>query len=103
MTFFKIPSTSSSKKNKTASAANTPLQTPRTSIHLTDADIAAVNKSNALTPEALNTYFQKTSMGHMQALSVARMCADMASTYGYESLTHARKSATNPSYNRVPE
>ncbi|KAF9079846.1 hypothetical protein BGX29_009066, partial [Mortierella sp. GBA35] len=72
MTFFKISGiNSSSKKNKTASAANTPSQTPRTSVHLTPADLAAVHKntSTVLTPEALEAHFQKANMGHMQALS----------------------------------
>ncbi|KAG0248483.1 hypothetical protein BGZ95_008036, partial [Linnemannia exigua] len=65
---------SSSKKNKTASTANTPSQTPRTSVHLTAADLAAVTKNNnVLTPEALEAHFVKANMGHMQALSMARM------------------------------
>ncbi|KAF9989733.1 hypothetical protein BGZ75_005097 [Mortierella antarctica] len=69
MTFFKI-----SKKNKTASAANTPSQTPRTSVHLSASDVAAVNKNVVLTPEnAMEMLFQKGSLGHMQALSMARM------------------------------
>ncbi|KAG9072493.1 hypothetical protein KI688_000264 [Linnemannia hyalina] len=74
MTFFKLNGTfSSSKKNKTTSAANTPSQTPRTSIHLTGADLAAVNKNTAMTPEALEAHFVKANMGHMQALSMSRM------------------------------
>ncbi|KAG9325689.1 hypothetical protein KVV02_006192 [Mortierella alpina] len=69
MTFFKI-----TKKNKTASAANTPSQTPRTSIHLNASDVAAVNKNTVRTPEsALEMLSQKGSLGHMQALSMARM------------------------------
>ncbi|KAF9544893.1 hypothetical protein EC957_011623 [Mortierella hygrophila] len=74
MTFFKLNGTfSSSKKNKTASAANTPSQTPRTSVHLTGADLAAVNKNTAITPETLEAHFVKANMGHMQALSMSRM------------------------------
>ncbi|KAG0342008.1 hypothetical protein BG004_005787 [Podila humilis] len=71
MTFFKLTGVSS-KKNKTASAANTPSQTPRTSIHMDRADIAA--PKNDVTPDAvLEMLLQKTQMGHMQAMSVARM------------------------------
>ncbi|KAG0272461.1 hypothetical protein BGZ96_005305 [Linnemannia gamsii] len=74
MTFFKLNGiSSSSKKNKTASTANTPSQTPRTSVHLTTADLAAVNKNTVLTPEALEAHFLKANMGHMQAMSMARM------------------------------
>ncbi|KAG0196432.1 hypothetical protein BGX28_010103 [Mortierella sp. GBA30] len=75
MTFFKLTGVNaSSKKNKTASAANTPSQTPRTSVHLSASDVAAVNKNTILTPEnAMEMLFQKGSMGHMQALSIARM------------------------------
>ncbi|KAF9117283.1 hypothetical protein BGW39_002383, partial [Mortierella sp. 14UC] len=77
MTFFKLngTSSSSSKKNKTASADNTPSQTPRTSVHLTAADLAAVNTKNAMTPEALEAHFLKANMGHMQALSMSRINA----------------------------
>jgi len=73
MTFFKINGTSSSKKNKTASAANTPSQTPRTSVHLNAVDLAALNKNTVLTAEALEAHFTKANMGHMQALSMSRM------------------------------
>ncbi|KAG0350073.1 hypothetical protein BGZ54_004058, partial [Gamsiella multidivaricata] len=70
MTFFKI---SASKKNKTASAANTPSQTPRTSVHLNPSDVAAVNKNALLSQDqALEMLFQKASTSHMQALSMAR-------------------------------
>ena len=73
MSFFKI-SGASSKKNKTASAANTPLQTPRTSVQLNAADVAAVNKNASMSHEqALEQAFQKGAMSHMQALSMARM------------------------------
>ncbi|KAF9310004.1 hypothetical protein BG003_009046 [Podila horticola] len=69
MTFFKLTGVSS-KKNKTASAANTPSQTPRTSIHM-DRELPA---KAVLTPEnALEMLFQKGHMGHMQAMSMARM------------------------------
>ncbi|KAF9288527.1 hypothetical protein BGZ68_000156 [Mortierella alpina] len=69
MTFFKI-----TKKNKTASAANTPSQTPRTSIHLSASEAAAMNKNTVLTPEgAMDLLSQKAALGHMQALSMARM------------------------------
>ncbi|KAG0300954.1 hypothetical protein BGZ97_003001 [Linnemannia gamsii] len=73
MTFFKLNGTSSSKKNKTTSAANTPSQTPRTSVHLTTADLAAVHKNTVMSPEALEAHFVKANMGHMQAMSMARM------------------------------
>ncbi|KAI1320409.1 hypothetical protein EDD11_001212 [Mortierella claussenii] len=78
MTFFKLSGiNSSSKKNKTASAANTPSQTPRTSVHLTSDDLAAVNKANnqVLTPDAaMDMLFHKSaSLGHMQAMAMARM------------------------------
>ncbi|GJJ68756.1 hypothetical protein EMPS_01102 [Entomortierella parvispora] len=75
MTFFKLNGSSSSKKNKTASAANTPSQTPRTSVQLNASDVAAVNKAHALMShaDALEMLLQKNAMGHMQAMSMARM------------------------------
>jgi activator of HSP90 ATPase len=75
MTFFKLngSSSTSSKKNKTTSAANTPSQTPRTSVHLTAADLAAINTKNTMTPDALEAHFVKVNMGHMQALSMSRI------------------------------
>ncbi|KAF9413323.1 hypothetical protein BGZ94_000769, partial [Podila epigama] len=57
MTFFKLTGVSY-KKNKTASAANTPSQTPRTSVQLDRADLPA-NKT-VLTPEnAMEMLFEK--------------------------------------------
>ncbi|GJJ68758.1 hypothetical protein EMPS_01104 [Entomortierella parvispora] len=74
MTFFKLNGTSS-KKNKTASVVNTPSQTPRTSVQLNASDVAAVNKANALLnhQETLEMLLQKNAMGHMQAMSMARI------------------------------
>jgi hypothetical protein len=74
MSFFKLSGSASSKKNKTASAANTPSQTPRTSVHLEGSDLAAVNKNATLSHEhALEMMLQKGTMGHMQAMSMARI------------------------------
>ncbi|KAF9189872.1 hypothetical protein BGZ50_000535 [Haplosporangium sp. Z 11] len=77
MTFFKLTgvNASSSKKNKTASAANTPSQTPRTSVQLNASDVAALHsKSGPMTTEnAVDMLFEKATMGHMQALTMARM------------------------------
>lgn len=71
MAFLKI-----SKKNKTASADNTPAQTPRTSIHLSSpSDMAAVldyqNKSNS--HQQLQLALQKSTIGYMQAMSLSRI------------------------------
>ncbi|KAF9977904.1 hypothetical protein BGZ73_004500 [Actinomortierella ambigua] len=67
MNFFK---NSSSKKNKTASAANTPLQTPRTSVQLNASDIPKQTLSHE---QAIDLLLNKTTVGHMQTLIYARM------------------------------
>ncbi|KAG0232364.1 hypothetical protein BGW42_008233 [Actinomortierella wolfii] len=66
MNFFK----SSSKKNKTASAANTPLQTPRTSVQLNASDIPKQVLNHEQTIDLL---MNKAQIGHMQTLTYARM------------------------------
>ncbi|KAG0217671.1 hypothetical protein BGX31_000167 [Mortierella sp. GBA43] len=72
MTFFKL--SSASKKNKTASAATTPAQTPRTSVQLGADDIEAVHKNMVMSQDAtLQGLFLKGTVGHMQALTLSRM------------------------------
>ncbi|KAF9162948.1 hypothetical protein DFQ26_003095 [Actinomortierella ambigua] len=67
MNFFK---NSSSKKNKTASAANTPLQTPRTSVQLNASDMPKNTLDHA---QAVEMLLNKNAVGHMQSLIYARM------------------------------
>ncbi|KAI1300723.1 hypothetical protein EDD11_006013 [Mortierella claussenii] len=80
MTFFKFSSSSLSsfKKNKTVSAANTPAQTPRTSIHLnpTEASVAMMinGSKSGDQEELLANYAPKIEgMGRMQVLSMSRI------------------------------
>ncbi|KAF8929014.1 hypothetical protein BGZ58_009229 [Dissophora ornata] len=75
MAFFKFSgSNASSKKNKTASAVNTPAQTPRTSIQLDASDLPAANKTQLLSHQnAVEMLLSKSALGHMQALSMARV------------------------------
>ncbi|KAG0045314.1 hypothetical protein BGZ83_009449 [Gryganskiella cystojenkinii] len=87
MTFFKL--NGSSKKNKTASAANTPAATPRTSVQLNAADLAAVNKTPLLShEEALEMLFSKNAMGHMQALSMSRIIPSSSILVSFQAQTH---------------
>ncbi|KAF9313340.1 hypothetical protein BG000_010638 [Podila horticola] len=73
MTFFKISGTSSSK-NMTASTATTPLNTPRTSIHLASSEAPAIKRNNgAMDSAALEKLLQKSSMGHSQAMVISRV------------------------------
>ncbi|KAF8974154.1 hypothetical protein BGZ46_009721 [Entomortierella lignicola] len=72
MAFFKFNgSNSSSKKNKTASASNT----PRTSIQLSSADIADINRGTLMThADAFEMLAKKgVPMNHYQAMIVARI------------------------------
>ncbi|KAG0289220.1 WD repeat-containing protein 38 [Linnemannia gamsii] len=66
MSFFKI------SKNKTASAASTPAQTPRSSLQVNASDFSRVS---TVTPADVERLLKKTTIiGHNQALSLARMC-----------------------------
>ncbi|KAG0312945.1 hypothetical protein BGZ99_009192 [Dissophora globulifera] len=69
MPFFKNSSSASAaKKNKTASAATTPVHTPRTSVQLNTSDVAAILKFTSL-----DTYSPKGTLSHMQASSMSRI------------------------------
>ncbi|KAG0047362.1 hypothetical protein BGZ83_007564 [Gryganskiella cystojenkinii] len=64
-----------SKKNKTSSAGNTPAQTPRTSVHLSSADMTGIvaDFKNETTQKQLELALSKSNIGFMQAMSISRM------------------------------
>ncbi|KAF9200934.1 hypothetical protein BGZ59_003014, partial [Podila verticillata] len=76
MSFFKISGTSSSSssKNKTTSTATTPLNTPRTSIHLASSEAPVIKRNNNSTMDgaALEKLLQRSTMGHVQAMAISR-------------------------------
>ncbi|KAF9356604.1 hypothetical protein BGX34_009853 [Mortierella sp. NVP85] len=73
MPFFKLSGVnSSSKKNKTTSAATTPAQTPRTSVQLNAEDIDAVHR-NMTHNASLELLVHKGTVGPMQALTLSRV------------------------------
>jgi len=74
MSFFKISGASSSSKNKTASTATTPLNTPRTSIHLASSEAPVIKRNNiTMDGAALEKLLQKSTMGHVQAMAISRV------------------------------
>ncbi|GJJ73536.1 hypothetical protein EMPS_05894 [Entomortierella parvispora] len=63
-----------SKKNKTASADNTPAQTPRTSIHLSSpSDMTGILNYKTNSHKQIDLALQKSTIGHMQAMSLSRI------------------------------
>ncbi|OAQ31227.1 hypothetical protein K457DRAFT_136496 [Linnemannia elongata AG-77] len=65
MSLFKI------SKNKTASTASTPAQTPRSSLQINALD---AKMTSTVTPADVERLLKKTStIGHNQVLSLARM------------------------------
>jgi hypothetical protein len=65
MSLFKI------SKNKTASATSTPAQTPRSSLQINGLEI---DRASTTTPADVERLVKKTTtIGHNQALSLARM------------------------------
>ncbi|KAG0215555.1 hypothetical protein BGX33_001116 [Mortierella sp. NVP41] len=62
-------------KNKTASAASTPSQTPRTSIHLSPSDMAAIDHKapTTITTTSTATTTAKAYLGNMQAMVLSRV------------------------------
>ncbi|KAK3843615.1 MAG: hypothetical protein J3R72DRAFT_489491 [Linnemannia gamsii] len=68
MSFFKI------SKNKTASAASTPSQTPRSSLQINASDVDKTFTAATVTPVDVERLLKKTAtIGHNQALSLARI------------------------------
>ncbi|KAF9323422.1 hypothetical protein BG006_001470, partial [Podila minutissima] len=73
MAFFKISGASSASKNKTASTATTPSNTPRTSIHLGSSEAPVIKRNNStMDSTALEKLLQKSSMSHAQAMAISR-------------------------------
>ncbi|KAG0281442.1 hypothetical protein BGZ95_003477, partial [Linnemannia exigua] len=62
-------------KNKTASAASTPSQTPRSSLQINASDVGkSFTAAATVTPVDVERLLKKTAtIGHNQALSLARM------------------------------
>ncbi|KAG9061634.1 hypothetical protein KI688_007215 [Linnemannia hyalina] len=71
MPLFKMNNASSSKKNKTASAANTPSQTPRTSF---DGKVPTTTSTRTSSAQSTQTAAAKAAhLGNMHAMVLSRV------------------------------